>query len=80
MNEIDIRNQIGTMNPADLRNKVRELNLILNGLRADMDCAMRLRQACQGRLAECTSTYFEVDAAHWDDISPLRSCNSGGVS
>ena len=69
MNEFDIRNRINTMNSAELRNKVRELNFALNGLRAEMDCAMRLRQACRDRLAECASSYFEVDAAHWDDIS-----------
>lgn len=37
-----------------------------------LDSAIRLRKVWKDRLAECASSYFEVDTAHWDDISPLQ--------
>ncbi len=57
------------MNGSDMQKEIDKLDVVIQELRQDLDGAMRLRQACQDRLAECASSYFEVDAAHWDDIS-----------
>lgn len=47
----------------------RQAGVVIQELRQDLDGAMRLRQVWKDRLAECAPSYFEVDAAHWDDLS-----------
>ncbi|MDA8379199.1 MAG: hypothetical protein M0Z50_19590 [Planctomycetia bacterium] len=77
MDESVVRHLIKTMNTPDLQEKLHGLDVIIQELHQDLGNAMRLRQACLDRLAECAPLYIEVDAAHWEDIS-LAGCNPCG--
>jgi len=66
------------MNEIDMQKEIDKLDVVIQELRQDLDGALRLRQVWKDRLTECAPSYFEVDAAHWEDISrsatPLRGC------
>ncbi|UBU63555.1 hypothetical protein LDB30_06060 [Acidithiobacillus ferrooxidans] len=57
------------MNKLDMQKEIDKLDVVIQDLRQDLDGAIRLRQVWKDRLAECTPSFFEVDAAHWDEIS-----------
>ena len=57
------------MNESDMQKEIDKLDVVIQELRQDLDGAIRLRQVWKDRLAECAPSYFEVDAAHWEDIS-----------
>ena len=64
---------------SDIQREIDNLNVVIMELRQDLDGAIRLRQVWKDRLAECAPSYFEVDAAHWDDLS-LAGCIPCGVA
>ncbi len=55
---------------SELQREIDTLDVVIMELRQDLDVAMCLRQVWENRLAEHAPPYFEVDAAHWDNLLP----------
>ena len=67
------------MNEIDMQKEIDKLDVVIQELRQDLDGALRLRQVWKDRLTECAPSYFEVDAAHWEDISRSATPCGGAI-